>query len=172
MNQQITRLAAMTMIGLTVAACGQGMQGGAEGSAANLDTESAEYAAMEYRQGLMHVMAFKAGRVRGMADGDIPVDEADFLKSATDLAAAAKMLDEAFPEGSDSVSLAGASNALPDIWGDRNAFNERRTALQTAAQTVAAQAQAGGFAAAQTAAAEQIGAACGGCHRNYRQRVD
>lgn len=169
MNQRILRLAAMATTGLILAACGQGMQGGAAGPAADLDTESPEYASMEYRQGLMHVLAFKAGRVRGMADGDIPVDEADFLKSAIDLAAAAKMLDEAFLEGSDSVSLGGASNALPRIWGDPNGFNERKTALQTATQTVATQAQAGGFAAAKTAAAEQIGAACGGCHRTYRQ---
>jgi len=169
MNQRIARLAATTMMGLIVTACGQGMQGGAEAPAANLDTESPEYAAMQYRQGLMHVLAFKAGRVRGMADGDIPVDEADFLKSATDLAAAAKMLDEAFLEGSDSVNLGGASNALPRIWSDPNGFNDRRAALQTATQTVATQAQAGGFAAAKMAAAEQIGAACGGCHRTYRQ---
>ena len=169
MNQRIMRFAATAAALLAVAACGQAPDGGA---AANLDIESAEYAAMEYRHGLMHVIAFKAGKLRGMADGDIPVDEAVFLKSATDLAAAAKMLDEAFPEGTDSESLAGASNALPDIWSDWNAFVEKRAALQSVSQTVAAQAQAGGFAAAQAAAAEQIGPACGGCHRPYRQRED
>ena len=172
MYQRISRAASVVVGLLAIAACGQAPDGGAQGSASNLDTESPEYAAMEYRQGLMHVIAFKAGRVRGMADGNIPVDEAVFLRSANDLAAAAAMLDDAFPEGTDSVSLAGASNALPDIWADMNAFVERRTALQTAAQTVAAQAQAGGFAAAQAAAAEQIGPACGGCHRPYRQRVE
>jgi len=173
MYQRISRAASVVVGLLAVAACGQAPDGGAQGSAAsNLDTESPEYAAMEYRQGLMHVIAFKAGKIRGMADGNIPVDEAVFLKSANDLAAAAAMLDDAFPEGTDSVSLAGASNALPDIWADWNAFVEHRTALQTAAQTVAAQAQTGGFAAAQAAAAEQIGPSCGGCHRPYRQRVD
>ncbi len=173
MNQLITRFTPVATILLVVAACGQAPDGGAGAPAAtNLDTESAEYAAMEYRHGLMHVIAFKAGKLRGMADGDIPVDEAVFVKSATDLAAATSMLDDAFPEGTDSVSLAGASHALPEIWSDWNAFVERRTAMQTAAQTVAAQAQAGGFAAAQAAAAEQIGPACGGCHRPYRQRTD
>jgi cytochrome c556 len=167
---RIVQLAALVVAALAIAACGSGSQGGAP--AATLDTESPEYAAMEYRQGLMHVIAYKAGRVRGMADGDIPVDEAEFLKAAHDLAAAAGMLDEAFPEGSDSVSLAGASNALPDIWSDWSTFLERRSQLQTATQTVASQAQAGGFAAAQAAAAEQIGAACGACHRSYRQRED
>ena len=169
MNRRITHIVTVAATLLAVAGCGQAPPGDA---AANLDTETAEYAAMEYRHGLMHVIAFKAGKVRGMADGEIPVDEAVFVQSAIDLAAAAKMLDDAFPEGTDSVSLPGASNALPEIWSDWDAFVERRTALQTVSQTVAAQAQAGGFAAAQTAAAEQIGPSCGGCHRPYRQRED
>ena len=174
MTQRITRIATVATTLLALTACGQAPDGGAgtPQAAANVDTESAEYAAMEYRQGLMEVIAYKAGKVRGMANGDIPVDEAVFVKSATDLAAAAGMLEEAFPEGTDSESLAGLSHALPDIWSDWSAFVERRSALQTAVRTVAAQAQAGGFAAAQAAAAEQIGPACGGCHRTYRLRVD
>lgn len=174
MNDLITRIAGIAGLALLMVACSQAPRGGGEGSqaAAGVDTDSAEYAAMRYRQGLMQVIAYKAGRLRGMADGDIPVDEAVFLKSANDLAAAAGMLNEAFLEGSDSESLAGHSNALPDIWNDWNAFGERRSALQSAARTVASQAQNGGFAAAQAAAAEQIGPACGGCHRTYRQRTD
>ena len=174
MLERLTRVGLAAAMVLTICACGQAPNGGDQmpQGAAALDTESPEYAAMEYRQGLMHVLAFKAGKVRGMANGDIPLDEAVFLKSANDLAAAARMLDEAFPEGTDSVRLAGASNALPDIWADWDAFVEHRTALQTASLTVATQAQAGGFAAAQAAAADQIGPACGGCHRPYRQRTD
>jgi cytochrome c556 len=174
MNQRITRVATTALTVLGLAACGQSPDGGAAApqAAGNVDMESPEFLATEYRQGLMEVIAFKAGQVRGMANGDIPVDEAVFLKAANDLAAAAGMLDEAFPAGTDSESLAGISNALPAIWSDANDFNERRVALQTAARTVAAQAQAGGFTAAQAAAAEQIGPACGGCHRNYRQRTD
>jgi cytochrome c556 len=165
------RLATLAVTAL-VTACGPAGEDAATGPAAMVDTESAEYAAMEYRQGLMHVIAYKAGRLRGMADGDIPVDEAAFVKAANDLVAATEMLAEAFPEGSDSESLAGASNALPDIWDDWNEFLEHQTALQTAARMVAEQAQRGGFAAAQETASEQIGPACGGCHRPYRQRED
>lgn len=174
MNQRLTRFAAIAAPLLAIGACGQAPDGGAgaPSAAANIDVESAEYAALEYRHGLMHVIAFKAGKLRSMADGEIPVDEAVFLKSATDLAAAARMLDEAFPEGTDSETFAGVSHALPDIWSDWNTFIEKRSTLQSVSQTVAAQAQAGGFAAAQAAAAEQIGPACGGCHRPYRQRED
>jgi len=171
MNKQIFRAVAILAALLAMTACSQAPQGDAPAAAGNVDTETPEYAAMEYRQGLMHVIAFKAGQVRGMASGDIPVDEALFVKSARDLAAAAAMLDEAFVAGSDSVSMPG-SNALPDIWSDWDAFQERKTNLQTVTAAVAAQAQAGGFQAAQATAAEDIGPACGGCHRPYRQSVD
>jgi len=120
----------------------------------------------------MDVIDYKASKLRGMADGDIPVDEAVFVRSANDLAAAAAMLEDAFPEGTDSRSLPGASNALPAIWNDWTDFVERRTTLQTAAQTVANQARSGGFAAARETASELIGPACGSCHRPYRRRSD
>ena len=165
------RLVTLSLVLLSTA-CGPAREDAAPGPAAGVDTDSAEFAAMEYRQGLMHVISYKAARLRGMADGDIPVDEAQFLKAATDLVAATGMLEEAFPEGSDSESLAGASNALPDVWEDWNGFLERRAALVEAARTVAEQARSGGFAAAQATASEQIGPACGGCHRTFRQRMD
>jgi cytochrome c556 len=156
---------------LVLVACGQAPDGGAAGpqGAADVDVESSEYAAMEYRQGLMHVIAFKAGTLRDMADGNIPVDEETFVEFATDLAAVAGMIEEGFLAGSDSEALPG-SNALPGIWANWNDFLERAATLQTAVQTVASQAQSGGFQAAQAAASEQIGPACGNCHREYRQR--
>lgn len=165
------RFAPMVVVGV-LAACGSAQDESASGTAANVDTESAEYAALQYRQGLMHVIDYKAAKLRGMADGDIPVDEAEFVRSANDLVAATAMLEDAFPEGTDSRSLPGASNALPGIWSDWTDFVERRTTLQTAAETVADQARSGGFAAAQASASELLGPACGSCHRPYRRRSD
>ena len=155
-----------------LAACGSTQDESASGPAASVDAESPEYTVLRYRQGLMHVIDYKSGILRGMADGDIPVDEAEFVRSANDLVAATAMLDDAFPEGTDSRSLPGASNALPDIWSDWTDFVERRTTLQTAAQTVADQARNGGFRAARESASELIGPACGSCHRSYRRRSD
>ena len=133
--------------------------------------DTPEYQAMVYRQSLMRVIAFKAGRVRGMADGNIPVDEAEFLRSANELATLAGMIEDGAVSGSDSESVPG-SNALPAIWDDLAAFGERAANLRAAAETVASQAQAGGFAAAQAAASGDIGPNCGGCHRNFRQSDD
>jgi cytochrome c556 len=133
-----------------------------------VDEESAEFAAMEYRQGLMHVMAFKADPVRSMADGEMPVDEALFAQSAADLAAAAGMITEGFIAGSGADDLPG-SGGLPDIWTNWDDFLGKAAALESAATEIAALAANGGFAAAQAAASE-LGANCGGCHRPYRQR--
>jgi cytochrome c556 len=154
---------AVGAMSLLVAACGQAPDGGAA-----VDMESPEYAAMEYRQGLMHVIAFKAGTLRDMADGNVPVDEATFAEYAADLAAATGMIEEGFISASDSVSLPG-SNALPGIWENWNDFLDRAATVQSVAETIASQAQTGGFQAAQVTASEELGPTCGGCHREYRQ---
>jgi len=166
MNHAMYRLAAVAAMALLLSACGQPGGGGAA-----VDMDTPEYRAMAYRQSLMHVIAFKAGRVRGMADGNIPVDEAEFLRSAGELATLAGMIEDGAMPGSDSESLPG-SNALPDIWNDLADFGQRAADLGAAAAAVASQAQAGGFQAAQVAASENIGPACGGCHRTYRQSDD
>jgi cytochrome c556 len=141
---------------------------GAPAAGPAVDQDTAEYAAMEYRQGLMHVMAFKAGPVRNMADGSMPVDEAVFAKSASDLAAAAGMITEGFVANSSSTDIPGSAG-LPEIWSDWDDFVSKAAALETAATEIANLAAQGGFAAAQAAAGE-LGANCGGCHRPYRQR--
>ncbi|HEY5622537.1 MAG TPA: cytochrome c [Gammaproteobacteria bacterium] len=157
----------MTTAGLLVLA---GCSGAPEpgGAATAADAETAEYAAVEYRQGLMHVMAYKAAAVREMADGSRPVDEAVFAKSASDLSAAAGMIVDGFPSGS-GVGEVSISNGLPDIWDNWDDFQAKASALQSAASEVATLAGRGGFAAAQEAASN-LGGNCGACHRPYRQR--
>lgn len=69
-----------------------------------------------------------------------------------------------FPAGSD----AGDTKALPAVWTDRAGFEQSNATLVTRLQALRRAADAGdeaGFAAAF----QQVGAACGGCHRAYRQ---
>ena len=168
--RHFTNLLGLTAASLFfVAGCSQAPEpagGNAAGSAD--DVESAEYLAVEYRQGLMHVLAFKADPVRNMADGSAPVDEALFLDYAEDLAAAAGMIVEGFIPGSGAQDIS-ISGGLPDIWDNWDDFLEKAAALEDAASEVAVLAAQGGFAAAQEAAGN-LGANCGGCHRPYRQR--
>jgi cytochrome c556 len=165
----LVTLGATALFLLTAVGCGQATDepaAAAAGSAA--DEDSPEFAAIQYRQGLMHVLAFKAGPVRNMADGTTPVDEALFAESAADLAAAAGMITEGFVANSSTDDVPG-SGGLPDIWSNWDDFMVKAAALEDAANEVARLAAQGGFAAAQDAANE-LGANCGGCHRPYRQR--
>ena len=165
----LVTLGATALFLLTGAGCSQATDEPAAAAAGpGADEDSPEFAALQYRQGLMHVLAFKAGPVRNMADGTIPVDEALFVQSAADLAAAAGMITEGFVDGSSSEELPG-SGGLPDIWSNWDDFMTKAAALEDAANEVSRLAAQGGFAAAQDAANE-LGANCGGCHRPYRQR--
>jgi cytochrome c556 len=125
--RHFTNLLGLTAASLFfVAGCSQAPEpagGNAAGSAD--DVESAEFLAVEYRQGLMHVMAFKADPVRNMADGSAPVDEALFLDYAEDLAAAAGMIVEGFIPGSSAQDIS-ISSGLPDIWDNWDDFLEKR----------------------------------------------
>ncbi|MFL2546915.1 MAG: c-type cytochrome [Candidatus Rariloculaceae bacterium] len=164
----LVTLGATALLLLTAVGCGQATDEPAAAGGAAADEDSPEFAAIEYRQGLMHVLAFKAEPVRNMADGSIPVDEALFAESAADLAAAAGMITEGFVANSSADDVAG-SGGLPDIWSNWDDFMAKAAALEDAANQVSMLAGQGGFAAAQEAANE-LGANCGGCHRPYRQR--
>ena len=141
-----------------------------EGGGAAADEESPEFAAMEYRHGLMHVFAFKLGVLRDMAEGNIAADTAVFAESAADLAAVAGMITEGFVPGGDSDTLAGSA-ALPGIWDNWDDFVQKAADLQQATQGVANQAAAGGFSVGPDAV-ETLGPACGGCHRVYRYQEE
>lgn len=160
MEYAIHRFAAVAAMALALSACG--------GGTAAVDTDTPEYEAMQYRQGLMEVISFKASRLRGMADGNIPVDEAEFLRWAGELATLAGMIEDSLVAGSDSASLP-SSRALPDIWNDLGSFTQHATDLGAVAETVASQAQAGGFQAAQATASEQIAPICSDCHTSFRR---
>lgn len=134
------------------------------------EDDSPEFAAMEFRQGLMHVQAWKLGVLRGMAEGTIDANAAVFAEYAADLAAAAGMVTDGFDglEASDSETMAG-SGAMPGIWGNWDDFVQKASDLEAAAEEVAAAASAPGFSVGAESAAP-LGPTCGGCHRVYRQQ--
>ena len=81
---------------LAVSGCGGGSDGSADGNMAAVDEDSPEFAAMQYRQGLMHVLGYKVATLRDMAEGAIEADAGVFAKYAADTATAAGMLLEGF----------------------------------------------------------------------------
>lgn len=155
---------------LAISGCGGGSDGAVDGNMAAVDEDSPEFAAMQYRQGLMHVLGYKIATLRDMAEGTIEPDDAVFAKYAADLSTAAHMLLEGFEgmEASSTDALFG-SGAFPDVWSNWDDFAQKASELQAAADEVNAAASAPGFTVTADSA-EPLGPVCGNCHRTYRQR--
>ena len=162
MNRNSAKIALLACFVLTLAACGQ--QGAGGGANAQAD-DSPEYQAFEFRDGIMHSLAWKVGKLRAMQQGEIPVDNAAALKNARDTAALAGMLADGFIPN----SIVKGSLALPEIWMNFSDFQQKANDLQTAATALADATQANGFEASK-AMVQPVGQSCGGCHRPYRKR--
>ena len=159
MKKIFATLFCATLISL-LAACGGG------GATQAVD-DTPEGAAFAFRHAVMQAIAYKVVRLRGMASGEIPVDEAAFAKDARDVAALSGMVVEGFIPN----SIVEGSIALPDIWTNMADFEAKAMELQTAAQALATPAQQDGFEAAK-GMVQAVGGSCGNCHRPYRRRQE
>jgi len=163
MNKLSLRLLGATLVPLFLISCG----GSGTPAASAPAEETPESAAFAYRSAVMNSIAYKVAQARGMAMGEIPVDEAAFQKHARDVAALAGMIVEGFIPN----SAVEGSAALPDVWTNMADFEQKATDLQTAAQSLADAAAANGFEAAK-GMVQAVGQTCGGCHRPYRRRQE
>lgn len=163
MKKLAVALLSAALVPLLVVSCGGQKAGPA--SAAQADTP--ENAAFNFRDGLMKAIAWKVGKLRGMAQGEIPVDEAFAKKSAHDVAVLAGMI----PEGFIPNSIVQGSAATPEIWMNFPDFTMKAADLENAAKALADAADANGFEAAK-GMVDAVGKTCGGCHRPYRKRQE
>ena len=139
--------------------------GGGGGGAEIPDTPEGQ--AFQYRTSVMETVAYKVAQLRGMAMGEIPVNQELFIKHANDVATLATMI----PEGFIPNSAIEGSAALPEIWTNNADFQAKAMDLHNAAQSLAMAAQSQGFEAAK-GMVQQVGGTCGGCHRPYRRRQE
>ncbi len=144
------------VIALFVAGCSSGDQ------PPQLDN-SPEAQAYQMRDGLMNVITWKLTRMRMMADGDVPADEAVFIKDAQDLVALTGMAHEGFIPN----SAVPGSRALPAIWDNWDDFAGRSADFQNSARSLADAAGSGGIAGSG-AALRAFSQTCGNCHRSFR----
>jgi len=162
MKKLAITLVSAVLVPLLVVSCGGAT---APGAAAQADTP--ENAAFNFRDGLMKAIAWKVGKLRGMAQGEIPVDEAFAKKSAHDVAALAGMITEGFIPN----SIVQGSAATPEIWMNFPDFTQKAADLKAAAQALADAADQNGFEASK-GLVDAVGKSCGGCHRPYRKRQE
>jgi cytochrome c556 len=163
MKKLSATLLGVSLVPFLLISCGG--QGPSAPAAAADDTP--EMAAFHFRQGLMTSIAYKVAQARGMAQGEIAVDEAAFAKHASDVAVLAGMIVEGFIPN----SAVEGSAALPEVWTNMADFQQKAADLQSAAQALAAAASQNGFEAAK-GMGQAVGTSCGGCHRPYRSRQE
>src|SRR3990170_4970275 len=119
MKKTVATLLGVAVVPFLAIACG-----GTTPQAPAEDTP--ESAAFGYRTSLMNTIAYKVAQMRGMEQGEIPVDEATAVKHARDVATLAGMI----PEGFIPNSAVEGSAALPEVWTNNADFRQKAADLQ------------------------------------------
>ncbi len=117
---------------------------------------------IDYRQAVMKAVGGNAS-----AAAAILIDGAPFTGNLEEHARAIENLTAdipaLFPEGTDHPD----SDARPEVWGDRGAFEERAAATRRAAKAFR-EAAAGGNTAAAMPRFRDLGQSCRACHDDFR----
>jgi len=124
--------------------------------------------AIKARQSMYQLYSFSIGILSGMAKGDIEYD-ADIAREAAENLSAAVSLGQSqfWPQGSDNQTEGNArTRALPEIWTTYPAIQEKAEDLNAAVAVLTP--VAGNGLDALKGALGDVGAACKGCHDDYR----
>ena len=118
---------------------------------------------IKYRQAIMRSHGTHLFPIAMVVKGEVPYTE-HVAAHARAAHAVSLMLADVFPEGTDI----GDTRAKPEIWQDRAKFEAAIKALQTATGELVRLAESGDMAAVGTQL-EEVGKACGGCHKPFRK---
>ena len=118
-----------------------------------------------YRNAVFEAINYQYGVLNGMSRGQIEEDDARFAKAANDMNALAGMVMEGFVIG--SPEYPGLTTDA--VWEDSEEFFELVVDFQEKAAALAAVADQG--VSATQDEVNTLRQTCGGCHRNYRERV-
>ena len=118
---------------------------------------------IKYRQAIMRSHGTHLFPIAMVVKGEVPYTE-HVAAHARAAHAVSLMLADVFPEGTDI----GDTRAKPEIWQDWAKFEVAIKALQTATGELVRLAESGDMAAVG-AQLEEVGKACGGCHKPFRK---
>jgi len=119
---------------------------------------------IQYRQNVYGLVGWNFSALADMLRGKRDFDGAEFKRRAERVVQLSQMLDEGFPEGSDTGAK---TDALPAIWTNRADFDAKLADFQREAAALAT-AAAGGDEAAIKDQFGKTGATCKACHDNYK----
>lgn len=140
-------------------------------SAAALSTPAlAQFAkpedAIKYRQSALTVMATHFGRLGAMVNGRVAFDAKAAAENAAIVETMSKLPWAAFGEGTDK---GGNTKALPEVWKEQAKFKEASEKLMAEVVKLNAAAKVGTLDSLKGAFGN-VGAACKGCHDNFRAK--
>ncbi|WP_420414526.1 c-type cytochrome [Roseibium sp.] len=124
--------------------------------------------AIKARKALMSLYAWNLGQLGAMAKGDAEYNP-EAAKTAADniLSLATLNLGSAWPQGSDSTALPGATRAKAEAWTTYPESANIHKSLVTAATTMADVAGSGLDQVRANIGA--VGGACSACHKKFRE---
>jgi cytochrome c556 len=125
---------------------------------------------LKNRQATMKEQGADLQKVKAYIDGK--GDLAQAKAGAADLTQTTKKIPELFPPGTDGPNPTGDYVAKPVIWTDWNKFLEAQKTAAAKADALAVAVNGGDKAAIEAAFADLGKNGCGGCHTNFREKIE
>lgn len=155
-------LVAVTLTGGTLVAS-TALSQGAGGPAP--DPNRAAQQAVDVRQSVMTLISWNFGPLGGMPRGQVEYDAERVQLSADRLSVLAPMISEAFAMDTSATDI--ETTALPAVWENQDAFNDKASTLLDAVVQLKSAADADDQEAS-LAAIGALGQTCRSCHDEFR----
>lgn len=122
------------------------------------------------RQALMKLQPANLGAIKAAIDSKDAKRMTDAAKQAEALEFAAKVIPTFFPKGSDGK--AGKTNALDKVWADPAGFKKAADGMGGLAKSLGEALKSGDAGKAMAAFGVLGKEGCGGCHGDYRVKLN
>ena len=122
---------------------------------------------IKFRQSVYTVIGWHVRPMGGMVKGQIPYNQAEFLRNAEIVADMSKIAPHAFPAGSDTGAT---TRAKPEIWSDAAGFKKVMDNFQAEAAKLAEVAKTATSVDQVRGQFGALGKSCGACHDNFRTK--
>lgn len=122
---------------------------------------------IKFRQSVYTVIGWHVRPLGAMVKGQMPFDQAEFLRNADIVADMSKIAPHAFPAGSDTGAK---TRAKPEIWSDAAGFKKVMDNFQAEAAKLAEVAKTATSVDQVRGQFGALGKACAACHDNYRSK--
>ncbi len=121
---------------------------------------------IKFRKGVYQVIGWHVRPMGAMVKGQMPYDQAEFVRNAEIVAMMSTVAPHAFVAGSDK----GDTRAKPEIWSDAAGFKKVMDGFQAEAGKLVQVAKTATTVDQVRGQFGALGKACGACHDNYRNK--